>query len=52
MLFVCNLDSFHAFCLQSLLGHSEFRMTSDTYAHVADEDLLDLINAVDFGHVD
>lgn len=42
----------NAFGPYSLLGHSEFRMTSDTYAHVADEDLLDRINAVDFGHVD
>jgi integrase len=38
--------------LQLLLGHSEFRMTSDTYAHVTDDHLLEAVNLVRFGPLD
>lgn len=35
--------------LQELLGHSEFRMTSDTYAHMTDEHLQAAVDLVGFG---
>lgn len=35
--------------LQELLGHSEFRTTSDTYAHVTDDHLQQAVNLVHFG---
>lgn len=38
--------------LQALLGHSEFRMTADTYAHVADEELMSAVNLVKLGPID
>jgi len=38
--------------LQALLGHSEFRMTADIYAHVADEELHKAVNLVKLGPVD
>lgn len=35
--------------LQELLGHSEFRTTSDTYAHMTDAHLQKAVNLVGFG---
>lgn len=35
--------------LQELLGHSEFRTTSDTYAHMTDAHLQAAVNLVQFG---
>lgn len=38
--------------LQKLLGHSEFRVTADTYADVTDDTLADAVNLVKLGPVD
>lgn len=35
--------------LQELLGHSEFRVTSDTYAHMTNAHLQEAVNLVQFG---
>jgi len=35
--------------LQDLLGHSEFRTTADTYAHLTDAHLQEAVNLVGFG---
>lgn len=38
--------------LQKLLGHSEFRVTADTYADITDDTLADAVNLVKLGPVD
>ncbi|MBC17062.1 MAG: hypothetical protein CL942_08425 [Desulfovibrio sp.] len=38
--------------LQGALGHSEFRVTADTYAHITDDALETAVNQVKYGPVD
>ena len=38
--------------LQELLGHDEFKTTSDTYAHVTEDHLAEAVNLVKIGPVD
>jgi len=35
--------------LQELLGHDEFKTTSDTYSHMTDSHLQEAVNLVQFG---
>ncbi len=38
--------------LQELLGHDEFKTTSDTYAHVTEDHLQEAVNLVKLGPLD
>jgi len=38
--------------LQKLLGHSEFRVTADTYGDVTDDTMDDAVNLLKIGPVD